>query len=169
MSEDLARDLMLLAELFKGGGWREIRVETGNVSVLLSTDASAEAMSVATQTSVRPEPVDGRIASVPPGTRASTNPDRAREQTKEGGVTNPGWHAITAPNLGTFYRSPKPGSPPFVELGQRVSAETEICLIEVMKLFTSVKAGVAGTIRRIDATDADLVEGGQTLFHIEPE
>ena len=74
-----------------------------------------------------------------------------------------------APNLGTFYRSPKPGSPPFVELGQQVAADTEICLLEVMKLFTSVNAGVAGTIMKVCAVDAELVEGDQVLFYIEQD
>lgn len=47
---------------------------------------------------------------------------------------------VEAPNLGTFYRSPKPGAPPFVEIGQEVQKGAELCLIEVMKLFTSVRA-----------------------------
>ena len=47
---------------------------------------------------------------------------------------------MRAPNLGTFYRAPKPGAPPYVAVGQRVEAATEVCLIEVMKLFTSVRA-----------------------------
>ena len=79
---------------------------------------------------------------------------------------DPSWTAIVAPNLGTFYRAPKPGSPPFVEVGQRVTAETEVCLLEVMKLFTSVKAGLAGTIQQVCAEDAQLVEGGTILFYI---
>ena len=76
---------------------------------------------------------------------------------------------MAAPNLGTFYRSPKPGSPPFVEVGQKVTADTEVCLIEVMKLFTSVKAGTAGTVRHVAAADAELVEGGQVLLYIESD
>ena len=51
---------------------------------------------------------------------------------------------MRAPNLGTFYRAPKPGAPPYVSVGQRVEPTTELCLIEVMKLFTSVAAGVTG-------------------------
>ena len=83
-------------------------------------------------------------------------------------MADPSWTPVTASNLGTFYRSPKPGAAPFVDVGQRVEADTEICLLEVMKLFTSVKAGIAGTVRQISATDAELVEGGQVLFYIEP-
>ena len=76
--------------------------------------------------------------------------------------------AVKAPNLGTFYRAPKPGAASYVELGQSVTAEMEICLIEVMKLFTSVRAGTAGVIREICVDDAEMVEYGQTLFYIEP-
>ena len=75
---------------------------------------------------------------------------------------------VRAPNLGTFYRAPKPGAPPYVAVGQKVEAATEVCLIEVMKLFTSVRAGVAGTVREVLAEDAQLVEFDQPLFLIEP-
>ena len=78
------------------------------------------------------------------------------------------WVAVSAPNLGTFYRSPKPGAPPFVEVGMRVEAATDVCLLEVMKLFTTVKAGHGGTVRRVCVNDADMVEHGQTLFYIDP-
>ena len=75
---------------------------------------------------------------------------------------------VRAPNLGTFYRAPKPGAPPYVSLGQRVEAETELCLIEVMKLFTSVPSGVRGTVKQILVEDSQLVEFGQPLFVIDP-
>jgi acetyl-CoA carboxylase biotin carboxyl carrier protein len=78
------------------------------------------------------------------------------------------WLAVTAPNLGTFYRAPKPGTPPFVEIGQAVEADTDICLIEVMKLFTTLKAGRKGIVRRACVKDATMVEFGATLFYIEP-
>jgi biotin carboxyl carrier protein len=79
-----------------------------------------------------------------------------------------GWTQIRAPSLGTFYRSPKPGTPPFVEVGSSISADTEICLIEVMKLFTTVRAGVQGTVREVYPADSDLVEYNQPLFLVEP-
>ncbi len=75
---------------------------------------------------------------------------------------------MRAPNLGTFYRSPKPGAAPYVTVGQTVGADTEVCLIEVMKLFTSVLAGVGGAVRRVLVEDAELVEYDQPLFLIEP-
>jgi acetyl-CoA carboxylase biotin carboxyl carrier protein len=78
------------------------------------------------------------------------------------------WITVRAPNLGTFYRAPKPGAEPYVSVGQKVEADTELCLIEVMKLFTNVLAGVAGTVQQILVEDTELVEYDQPLFLIEP-
>ena len=66
--------------------------------------------------------------------------------------------------LGTFYRSPAPGEPPFVEVGQHVRAEDTVCLIEVMKLFSSIKAGADGVVKQIIADNGSLVEFNQLLI-----
>ncbi|MBQ0828241.1 hypothetical protein J5Y05_17330 [Streptomyces sp. RG38] len=71
---------------------------------------------------------------------------------------------MRAPLLGTLYRSPKPGEPPFVEVGDRVEADSALCIVEVMKLMNSVTAGVAGEVSRILVPDAELVEFDQPLF-----
>ena len=68
--------------------------------------------------------------------------------------------------LGTFYRSPSPGEPPFVEPGQRVRADDTVCLIEVMKLFSSIKAGVEGVVKEIVPANGDLVEFNGLLIVI---
>jgi acetyl-CoA carboxylase biotin carboxyl carrier protein len=75
--------------------------------------------------------------------------------------------AIKAPMLGTFYRTPKPGAPPFVEVGAMVDKDDPVCIIEVMKLFNTVKAGVQGRIAQICAEQGQLVEYQQVLFLIE--
>ena len=74
--------------------------------------------------------------------------------------------AIRAPMLGTFYRSPSPGEPPFVEIGKRVQADDTVCLIEVMKLFSSIKAGVDGVVTHILAENGTMVEFNQMLIVI---
>jgi acetyl-CoA carboxylase biotin carboxyl carrier protein len=71
--------------------------------------------------------------------------------------------------LGTFYRAPAPGEQPFVEVGQEVKAEDTVCIIEVMKLFNSIKAGVAGRVAEIRAENAALVEYNEILVVIEAE
>ena len=80
----------------------------------------------------------------------------------------PGTIAIRAPMLGIFYRAPSPGEKPFVEVGQRVRADDTVCLIEVMKLFNSIRAGVDGEVVKIFAENSALVEFDQVLICVKP-
>jgi acetyl-CoA carboxylase biotin carboxyl carrier protein len=89
----------------------------------------------------------------PPSVRAAGPAPQAPTSAATAPPTQPGQaapslagHAVRAPMLGTFYRSPAPGEKPFVEVGQTVKADDTICLIEVMKLFNSVQAGVDGEV-----------------------
>jgi acetyl-CoA carboxylase biotin carboxyl carrier protein len=77
--------------------------------------------------------------------------------------------AIRAPMVGTFYRAPAPGAPPFVEVGSVVKESDTVCILEVMKLMNSLVAGVRGRVRRICAENATLVSHGQVLVLIEPD
>ncbi len=75
---------------------------------------------------------------------------------------------IEAPMVGTFYRAPQPGAPPFVEEGQPVGAGQTLCILEAMKLMNEVKADVDGIVRSIHVENAQPVEFGQLLFELEP-
>jgi oxaloacetate decarboxylase alpha subunit len=75
---------------------------------------------------------------------------------------------VEAPMVGTFYRAPQPGSPPFVEEGQPVGAGQTLCILEAMKLMNEVKADVEGIVRAIHVENAAPVEFGQLLFELEP-
>jgi len=75
---------------------------------------------------------------------------------------------VEAPMVGTFYRAPQPGSPPFVEEGQPVDAGQTLCILEAMKLMNEVKADVEGIVRAIHVENAQPVEFGQLLFELEP-
>jgi len=83
-------------------------------------------------------------------------------------TTETGLIAIRSPMLGTFYRAPAPGEPPYVQPGDVVGEDSVIGLIDVMKLFTQIPAGIAGRVVEIVARDAVLVEYGQPLVLIEP-
>ncbi len=74
---------------------------------------------------------------------------------------------VAAPMVGTFYRAPSPGAAPFVETGTRVNEGDALCLIEVMKLFTTIYAPCSGRVADIGANNGELVEYGQMLFVIE--
>jgi acetyl-CoA carboxylase biotin carboxyl carrier protein len=167
MSAQLLVDFELLAKLFKDGGWSELRVKSGDVSLLLSKDGNA---SLIDENERRLEAAPNAKTDSVKSVQSTTGQKLVGGSTPARGVSiDASWKAVAAPNIGTFYRSPKPGSAPFVEVGQHVTAQTEICLLEVMKLFTSVNSGIDGTVVQICATDAELVEGGQILFYIQPD
>jgi acetyl-CoA carboxylase biotin carboxyl carrier protein len=75
---------------------------------------------------------------------------------------------VTAPLLGTFYVAPEPGAPPFVQVGSAITEDTTVGLIEVMKVFNSVRANVKGTVAQVVAQNGQFVEYGQTLFLVKP-
>jgi acetyl-CoA carboxylase biotin carboxyl carrier protein len=104
---------------------------------------------------VQLQPQASAQASVP----AAPAP-RAAAQAAEGEVI------IRAPMLGTFYRASSPGEKAFVEVGQKVKAGDSVGVIEVMKLFNSIQAGVDGTVVRIEVENASLVEFDQALIVI---
>ena len=69
--------------------------------------------------------------------------------------------------VGTFYRRPNPTSPPFVEIGSKVSPDTPVCIVEVMKLLNTISAEHAGKIIDIFVADGETIEAGQVLMVIE--
>jgi acetyl-CoA carboxylase biotin carboxyl carrier protein len=76
--------------------------------------------------------------------------------------------AVKAPFVGTFYRSSAPDADPYVAVGQEVSPDTVLCIVEAMKVMNEIKAEVRGVVREILVENAQPVQFGQTLFRIEP-
>lgn len=75
---------------------------------------------------------------------------------------------IQSPMVGTFYRSPSPESPPFVDIGNTVEVGQVVCIVEAMKLMNEIKSEVKGKIVEIPVDNAQPVEYGQVLFVVEP-
>jgi acetyl-CoA carboxylase biotin carboxyl carrier protein len=121
----------------------ELRIETEGFSLHVRRGSAA---------GPQPPPAGAHPPAGTPGGAAATN----------GSLT------IESPMLGTFYRAEGPGQEPFVELGDQVSPDTTVCIIEVMKMMNSVPAGVSGTIVEICQPNAELVEYGAPLFRVEP-
>lgn len=78
-------------------------------------------------------------------------------------------HKITSPMVGTFYSSPSPTSPVFVNAGDKVNAKTVVCIVEAMKLMNEIEAEIKGEIVEILVENGQLVEYGQPLFLVKPE
>jgi oxaloacetate decarboxylase (Na+ extruding) subunit alpha len=111
-----------------------------------------------------PEPGEGFLAVPPP-------PTVEEETTAAAPAAAPptvGLIRVEAPMVGTFYRAPSPGAPPFVEEGDVVDHGQTLCILEAMKLMNEVKAEHEGIVRRICADNAEAVEYGQLLFELEP-
>jgi acetyl-CoA carboxylase biotin carboxyl carrier protein len=75
-------------------------------------------------------------------------------------------HIVKSPMVGTFYRSPSPGSPTFIEVGQTVSDGQTLCIIEAMKLLNEIESDAAGVVKKILVENGQPVEYGQPLFLI---
>ncbi|MFA7322352.1 MAG: acetyl-CoA carboxylase biotin carboxyl carrier protein [Dokdonella sp.] len=167
MTEVKPEDVEALVEIFDQSDWSELRIASSNFQLYLSKDAAQRdrhrvAVSTPAAPSMSPQRAAGSL-SVQHTTAASTHAAAPADAAIPDGM-----QAVRAPSLGTFYLAPKPGAAPFVTVGQRVEPETEICIIEVMKLFTAVRAGVRGIVRRILVADAQMVEFDQPLILIEP-
>jgi len=159
------KDIESLVELFNQSEWDEMHLKTDTLEIFLSNDPNATGPS---------QPVAASLAD-PASTEDAAEPATAATEygAAEGsGATYEvaeGKVAVSAPNLGTFYRAPKPGAPPYVEVGQKVTADTEVCLIEVMKLFTPVRAGASGVVCEVCVEDGQMIEFGQVLVVIDPD
>jgi acetyl-CoA carboxylase biotin carboxyl carrier protein len=99
---------------------------------------------------------------------ASLTPPQTTAANIEAKAAAEGLLPITAPLLGTFYVAPEPGAPPFVQVGTAITEDTTVGLIEVMKVFNSVRANVKGTVTQVVAQNGQFVEYGQTLFLVKP-
>ncbi|ATP40958.1 acetyl-CoA carboxylase, biotin carboxyl carrier protein [Solibacillus sp. R5-41] len=78
-------------------------------------------------------------------------------------------HKITSPMVGTFYQSPNPESPAYVQVGDKVGDESIVCIVEAMKLFNEIEAEIKGEIVEVLVKDGQLVEYGQPLFLVKAE
>jgi acetyl-CoA carboxylase biotin carboxyl carrier protein len=159
-----AREIAEITRLLEDSSFDELQLEIDGLKLHLKRGAPVAAQpakdseariaaAVSPETPVAPgagEPSDARNAA------------RAKPAVAAGGDLED----VPAPMLGTFYRAPKPGEQPFVEVGSLVEPDTIIGIIEVMKLMNTVRAGVRGTVAEISGRDGALVEYGETLLRV---
>ena len=143
-------DLVQIVELIRSAShFSEFRLKVGDIEVSLrrSRDSVPAVSAVGNPT---------KLVETAPGVRP------AEQSVPEGSAV------VRAPMVGTFYRAPTPGAPPFVEVGSAVEPATQVGIIEVMKLMNAIEAGVKGIVKEILAANAEPVEHGQPLIVIEP-
>ena len=149
-------DLLRIVELIKSTEhFSEFRLKVGDIELELRHRQSGAPTPVSS-------PVTAGASAPSAATPVGRGPPAAPVEWPKGSIV------IRSPMVGTFYRAPAPGAPPFVEVGQAVKPDAVVGIIEVMKLMNSISADVHGTVAQILVGDAALVEAGQALIVIQP-
>jgi acetyl-CoA carboxylase biotin carboxyl carrier protein len=147
------RKLKKLIDLVQESGIAELEITEGEEKVKIVKGGEATVTPVAP--AAAPATAPGPAAAPAAATAAA-----AEEPAQSG-------HVLTAPMVGTFYRSPSPEASHFVEVGQNVKAGETVCIIEAMKLMNEIEADATGMIKAILVESGQPVEYGQPLFIIE--
>jgi acetyl-CoA carboxylase biotin carboxyl carrier protein len=162
LSED---DVLHILKLIDESQFDYFQLEMGDLKI---TDTKGDPIPLnAAPQSIAAAPAVAAAAPATAAPKAAPAPAAAAQAAKPAAIPE-GHLAITAPLLGTFYIAPEPGAPPFVQVGQQVTEDTTCGLIEVMKVFNSVRASVKGTIVEVVAPNGGFVEFGQALFIVKP-
>ena len=143
-----------ILKLIDSSSCDEFIVETADVKLIVRRNGAtghAELLS------------DRPLPAAPAASSGAREPRVAPSKTE----TTAGQIEVTAPMVGTFFRAPSPDAQPFIEIGSTVAKGQPLCLIEVMKLFTTINSDIAGRVVQIGAENGELVEYGQTLFVVE--
>jgi len=167
LSED---DVLHILKLIDESKFDYFQLEVGELKITVSKGEpiplNSAPQQIATAPATSTAPVSAKPAAAPaPAAAPSAQPGPAGVEAR---AAAEGLLTVTAPLLGTFYVAPEPGAPPFTQVGAKVTEDTTVGLIEVMKVFNSVRAGVKGTIVEAVAQNGQFVEYGQTLFLVKP-
>jgi acetyl-CoA carboxylase biotin carboxyl carrier protein len=144
------RKIRKMIEIMKETGVTEIEIREGEESVRINCQQNVI-------TTAAPQMMTHHVMPI---AHASAEPVQVDAKTELKGTV------INSPMVGTFYRSPSPGSPPFVEVGKKVKVGETLAMIEAMKMFNPIEAEVSGTITAILVENSQPVEYGQPLFTI---
>ncbi|VVT31251.1 biotin/lipoyl-containing protein [Rhizobium sp. EC-SD404] len=164
-----ADDLRQILELVENSSFESIDLQVGDLR--LSASKMGHVASLAPDVAVPASSSDSTSSHSPAATSSSVvAPAPATPlRTTTSSPVDSDLVEITAPIVGIFYTAPEPGVPPFVEIGTEVGPDTNVGLIEVMKVFNGIKSGVAGTIVERLVEDSGFVEFGQPLFLVRPK
>ena len=162
-------DIAEIIKLIDQSALDEVSIEVGDVKIEVRRRG---ATGLASQPAVAPTPSPAPVAAPAPAPASPATTSAAAEESVLASTTRSdgaaGLIEVRSPMVGTFYRRPAPESPAYADVGTVVSAGDPLCLVEVMKLFTTLHAEVAGKVVEICVGDADLVEHDQVLFRLEP-
>jgi len=155
-------DVQNILKIIDSSALEEVHLELGDFKLVVRRHGAPGA-------SPTVEPTPARATTGTTGSSSATSTrESARPASPRASTLRAHGVEIKAPMVGTFYRAPAPGAPPFVEVGSIVDEDDTVCILEVMKLMNSIKAGCRGRVAEICVENATLVEFGSTLLVIEP-
>lgn len=159
-------EIQALLEMFEASTWQEMTIDIGEDHLHVSRRANGAAAAAAPP----PVPTVAPLAEPLPAPAPSVAADERRSAVAPGAPAANGHGVpVAAPSVGLFWRSPSPGAPPFVDVGSRVGADDTIAIIEVMKLMSPLKAGLAGVVTAILVENGATVARGDTLVLVDPD
>jgi len=149
------RKLKKLIDLVQESGIGELEITEGEEKVRISRAGNgAPVVMTAQPMAMMQAPGALPAAAAAPAAEAAT-------------PAAPSGHTLKSPMVGTFYRSPSPGAPSFIEVGQAVTKGQTLCIIEAMKLLNEIESDASGVVKAILVENGQPVEYGQPLFVIE--
>ena len=157
------RKVKKLIEMLEESNLNEIEIKEGEEAVKLVKSNPIPGNFISSAPAIISEPTQQSPITKPSAPLSEATVTQEISQTSD--VLESG-NKMNSPMVGTFYRSPAPGKPPFVEIGQRVKKGDTICIIEAMKMMNEVKSEFSGTVKQILVDNAEPVEFDQTLFVI---
>lgn len=168
LSEEELRQIAAIVEALDRSSLTFLQLQIGDMSLTIGKGDGP--LPLTATASPVPAAAPAPVAAAAPA-RAAPAPAQAapKPAAKAAPAAEPGTVAIVAPIGGRFYAKPDPGAPPFVTLGAEIDASTTVALIEVMKVFNAIPAGIDGTVAQVCVEDAQIVEAGQALFRVRPK
>lgn len=159
-------DLFLILKLMEESGWDEIELSGKGFKFVVGKNLPRDYGGPSAAPSIPSYP---REEKGPPAAPVATSKPKAEAADASETALPLDGTPVNAPMMGTFYRSPSPGAPPFIKVGDIVTARSIIGIIEVMKVMSSVEAGLAGRVSSILVEDGQLVQYNQPLLLIDCE
>ena len=159
------KEIKGIIDLMRKNGLSEFEYEKDGTKIRIRRGPDGEPQVIATSPTLIPAPAVLPVGAGVPLTVAPSAPAPVAPTAPTTASTLP---SINSPMVGTFYSSPAPDAPPYVEVGAMVNAETVVCIIEAMKVMNEIKAEMSGTIVEVLAESGKPVEFGKPLFRIKP-
>jgi len=155
------KEILELIDRVAESGIAGVEIEQGGMKVRIE-GKSAHPKVFAYSGEMKPEPSPIPMAALPAPAAEAPKPE-----TRSAQAATQGAHILTSPIVGTFYRSPSPEAPMFVNVGDRVTKGQVLCIIEAMKLMNEIESDVDGVIAEIYPQNGQPVEFGEPLFAIK--